>query len=188
MGQVTSNTGNNPNDEEFKKLVESTQKRVRNICCKFLNNSEEAYDTAQEVYLQIYESFTGNDLLNLPESWIYRIAVTKSIDRIRHNKRKKRFGSVSTILKIGETTTDPPAEGTPQSIIEDKQRNEILFKAIDLLPENQKIAIVLNKIEGFTNTDIAKIMGTSKNSVDSYIFKARNKLRKLLTKYYNDLA
>lgn len=184
------NKKNERNDEEFNNLVKRTQNKVRNICYRFLNNSEEAKDIAQEVYIQIYQTFSVFTPEEVPENWIYRIAVSKSIDHIRYQNRRKRLGSVTSFLKIGSENpnVDPPTNDNPHSLIEDKQRNEILYKAINRLPENQRIAITLNKIEGFTNADIAKIMGTRKNSVDSYIFKARLKLKKILIKYYSDLA
>lgn len=189
MGRYTIKDIKNNSDDSFKKLVNDTQRRVRSICYRFLNNTEEAKDVAQEVYIEVFQSI--NDIKNpeVLESWIYRIAVSKSIDHIRYQKRKKRFGSVTAFFKINpeETGFDVPTKGNPQSILEDSQRDKILYKAIDLLPENQKIALILNKIDGFTNSDIAKIMGTSVNSVDSYIYKGKNKIKKLLIKHYNDI-
>ncbi len=179
----------NFSEDGFKKIVNDTQKKVRNICYRFLNNRDETDDVAQEVYIEVFQSLKDFNNPEALESWIYRIAVSKSIDHIRYNQRKKRFGSVTAILKISneETGIDIPAQGNPQSILEDSQRDKILYKTINLLPENQKIALILNKIEGFTNNDIAKIMGTSINSVDSFIFKGKKKLKKLLTKYYSDI-
>ncbi len=189
MGENIVEGKQNNSEDIFKDLVNDTQRKVRSICYKFLNNMEEANDVAQEVYIEVFQSI--NDVKNpdVLNSWIYRIAVSKSIDHIRYFRRKKRFGSVTAFFNINneETGFELPAKGNPQSILEDSQRDKILYKAIDLLPENQKIALILNKIEGFTNTDIAKIMGTSVNSVDSFIFKGRNKLKKLLIKYYNDI-
>lgn len=189
-GDKSSDAGNERKDEEFSNLVKRTQNKVRNICYRFVNNSDEAKDIAQEVYIQIYQTFSVFTPEKVPENWVFRIAVTKSIDHIRHKQRKKRFGSVASFLKIGNENLniDPPNNENPHNIIENKQRNEILYKAINLLPEKQRIAITLNKIEGFTNTDIAEIMGMRKNSVDSYIFKARIKLKKILEKYYSDLT
>ena len=189
MGQSLTEELKSFSEDAFKRLVNDTQRQVRSICYRFLNNRDEAKDVAQEVYIEVFQSIKDFKNPEALQSWIYRIAVSKSIDHIRHQRRKKRFGSVTAFLKLDkeEINFEIPSHGNPQSILEDSQRDKILYKAINSLPENQKIALTLNKIEGFTNTDIAKIMGTSINSVDSFIFKGRNKLKKLLTKYYNDI-
>ena len=76
---------------DFKSLVEIHQEKVRNTCFRFVKNSEDADDVAQEVFIQVYESL--DKFRNEAEisTWIFRIAVNKSLDFLRRKKRKKRF-------------------------------------------------------------------------------------------------
>jgi RNA polymerase sigma-70 factor (ECF subfamily) len=82
----------------FKVLVDEHQKRVLNTCYRFVNNREDAEDLTQEVFLEVYKSisrFRGDSKLS---TWIYRIAMTKSLDFLRKQKRKKRFGIMKNIF------------------------------------------------------------------------------------------
>ena len=69
--------------------------------------------------------------------------------------------------------------------MENKERSTILFKAINRLPYNQKIAFVFNKTENMSYKEIAEIMNTSVSSVESLLFRAKENLKKYLNNYYN---
>ena len=166
----------------FEGLVKLHQDQVLNTCFRFVNNRDDAEDLAQDVFMEVYnsiDSFRGEAKLS---SWIYRIAVNKSLDF----ERKKRFAFVLSLSGFGdkEKELQLPAPANPHTDLEQKERIHILNQAIDLLPENQKVAITLSKYEGFSNKEIAEIMGTSFSAVDSLIHRAKNKLQKKLHHFY----
>ena len=81
----------NKDENIFKFLVEKYKDKVYNTVLSILQNAEDAEDIAQEVFIQVYTSinnFRGNSSLS---TWIYRISITKSFEKIRFKKRKKRF-------------------------------------------------------------------------------------------------
>ncbi|MBA4313521.1 MAG: RNA polymerase subunit sigma-24 [Chlorobiaceae bacterium] len=169
----------------FEELVKLHQDQVLNTCFRFVNNKEDAEDLAQDVFMEVYhsiDSFRGDAKLS---SWIYRIAVNKSLDFIRKKKRKKRFAFVLSLAGFGdeEQELQLPVTSNPHTDLEQKERTQILNKAIDLLSENQKVAITLSKYEGLSNKEIAEIMGTSVSAVDSLIHRAKNNLQKKLHKF-----
>lgn len=170
----------------FEELVELHQERVLNTCFRFVNNKEDAEDLAQNVFVEVYkhiDSFRGEAKLS---TWIYQIAVNKSLDFVRKKKRKKRFAFVLSLSGFGdeEKELQLPTPANPHTDLEQKERIHILNQAIALLPENQKVAITLSKYEGFSNKEIAEIMGTSFSAVDSLIHRAKNKLQKKLHQFY----
>ncbi|MBN1350911.1 RNA polymerase sigma factor [candidate division KSB1 bacterium] len=174
----------------FKDLVEQYQEKVLNTCYRFTNNKEDAEDVAQDVFVAIYQAlpkFRGNAKLS---TWIYRIAVTKSLDLIRSRKRKKRFARVQSIFKKGEGEREEelqiPHPDNPHKDLEHLERAVILRKAVDSLVENQRVAITLNKYEGFNCQEIAEIMGTTQSAVEALIHRAKKKLHKKLYNYYNE--
>jgi len=172
----------------FKELVDLQHEKVLNTCFRFVNNREEAEDLAQDVFVEVYNSinsFRGDAKLS---SWIYRIAVNKSLDFIRKKKRKKRFAFVLSLAGFGDEEKELQihAPANPHTDLEQMERTQILNKAIDSLPENQKVAITLSKYEGFSNKEIAEIMGTSISAVDSLIHRAKNNLQKKLYKYFEN--
>ncbi len=175
-------------DIAFKRLVQTHQEKVRNTCYRFVNNPEDADDLAQDVFIQIYHSITDFREESKLSTWIYRIAVNKSLDFLRRNKRKKRFARLLSLNSPNgdhqelEITTDATAE----SEFERQERKRILETALEKLPENQKTAITLSKIDGFGNKEIADILNTSVSSVEGLIHRAKKNLHKRLSNYYKN--
>lgn len=171
----------------FKTLVETHQEQVRNTCFRFVKNPQDADDVAQDVFIQVYESYNQFREDAELSTWIYRIAVNKSLDFLRRKKRKKRFAQVFSILGFGggETQVELASSGNPHEDLENKERKEMLDSAIEKLPENQKTAITLSKIEGFSNKEIASILHMSVSAVEALIHRAKLNLRKQLTVSYS---
>ena len=84
----------------FNLLVQRYQKMVINTCYRFLLNQEDAEDTAQEVFVEVYQSINTFREDAKVSTWIYRIAVAKCLDEIKKRNRKKRITSVGRILRI----------------------------------------------------------------------------------------
>jgi RNA polymerase sigma-70 factor (ECF subfamily) len=167
--------------EAFRELVEEFQDRVINTCYKFLNNKEDAEDTAQEVFVEVYRSLNSFREDSLLSTWIYRISVTKSLDLIRKKNRKKRFN----FLKGGddeELINWQPGDSDPYSILTDNERNNLLYTALNSLPDNQRIALTLSKLEHIKSSEIADIMNTNTSTVESWIHRAKKTLYKKLYK------
>ena len=151
-----------------------------------MQNTEDAEDITQEVFIQVYHSvqqFKGDSKIS---TWLYRITVSKSLDFLRSKKRKKRFAFVQSLF--GTESTEPLVEQAtfvhPGVQLENKERAGILFKAIDKLPENHKVAFTLNKVEGLSYQEVAEVMQLSVSSVESLLFRAKNNLQDSLKNYY----
>ncbi len=135
----------------FKTLLKAFKKKVRNTCFRYVNNVDDADDIAQEVFIQVFESMSHFREESQMSTWVYRIAVNKSLDFLRSKKRKKRFGQLTSLFRFteeGEEIIEIPNYETPERELEDKERKEVLDWAISKLPENQKTAIILSKYEG----------------------------------------
>lgn len=169
------------NKEAFDALLNEFKDRVFNTCLGFVRNQQAAEDLAQEVFIEVYlslDQFEGRSKLS---TWIYRIAVTKSLEHLRHAKRKKRFAPITRIFQGDQGESEwLPAHSHPGLELENKELGEQIFKVIDNLPENQKTAFVMHVIEGYSYQEIADILESSVSSIESLIFRARQKLRKKL--------
>ncbi len=176
------------NTTDFQSIVENLQEKVRNTCFRYVNNVEDADDIAQEVFIQVYESMTHFREESQISTWVYRIAVNKSLDFLRSNKRKKRFGQLTSLFRSTgdgeESVIEIPSYGTPEQELEDKERKEILDRAISKLPDNQKTAIILSKYEGFSNKEITEIMNMSLSAVEALMHRAKKNLQKQLQDYF----
>lgn len=181
LAEPTSNT------IDFQSLVEKLQEKVRNTCFRYVNNIEDADDIAQEVFIQVYESMSRFREEAQMSTWVYRIAVNKSLDFLRSKKRKKRFGQLTSLFQSNgdeEEIIEIPSYDTPEKKLEDKERKEILDLAISKLPENQKTAIILSRYEGFSNKEITKIMDMSLSAVEALMHRAKKNLQKQLQVYF----
>ena len=170
----------------FRNFVESHQDKVLNTCYRFVRKQDDAEDLAQEVFIEVYRSigrFREDAELS---TWIYRIAVNKSLDFVRKMKRKKRFTFVLSLAGFEDENRELqlPVSINPHTELELKERVRILNRAIDSLPENQKVAITLSKYEGFSNKEIAEIMDTSVSAVHSLVHRAKYNLHKKLYQFY----
>jgi len=169
----------------FKSLVANYQDLVYNTALGIVQNSEDAEDVAQEVFIQVYRSidqFKGDARLS---TWIYRITTTKALDHIRSRKRKKRFAFITSLFGPNDELVHEPVDFQhPGVTLDRKEQAALLFKMIDQLPENQKVAFTLHKTEELSYQEIADVMQLSVSAVESLLFRARQNLRKLLEKYY----
>ncbi len=171
---------------DFESIVKQNEEKVRNICFRYVNNVDDADDIAQEVFIQVFESLSHFREEAQISTWVYRIAVNKSLDFIRSKNRKKRFAQLTSIFKSGEEEQiiEIPSNETPDKDLDYKERKEVLDFALNKLPENQKTAIVLSKYEGFSNGEIAKIMDLSLSAIEGLIHRAKQNLHKELYNYF----
>lgn len=175
-------------ESAFRKLVEENQDRVYNTCLGLLQNEFDAEETAQDVFIEVHRSikkFRGESKLS---TWLYRIATTKSLELIRKNKRQKRFAFLQSLAgndKEGDSLKQAHFVH-PGIQMEQKENAAALFHAIAKLPETQKVAFTLHKIEGLAYQQISEVMDTSISSVESLMFRARKNLQQTLKVYYED--
>lgn len=163
--------------------------RVYNTALGYLQNIQDAEELTQDVFIEIFNSaskFKGDSALT---TWIYRITVNKSLDKIKYQKRRKRFAVITSIFSPDSAglAIDTPDFIHPGIEIELKESSQILFKALNNLPENQKTAFILSKIELLSQKEISEIMKTTVSSVESLIFRAKQNLKNTLSKKYDEL-
>ena len=173
------------NQVAFKQLVDSQQERVINTALGFLPNMHDAEDICQEVFIEVYRSihkFRGDAKIS---TWIYRVTVTKCLDHLKAKKRKKRIGYIQSLFGKDEQPIEIKDEfNHPGVTLENKERTKVLFAAIDQLPDNQRVAYTLNKIEGMPYKEVAEVLNVSLSSVESLLFRAKKNLKKHLYTYY----
>lgn len=174
-------------EQAFKALVEQFKDRVFNTCLGFLKNPQDAEDISQEVFIQVYDSI--GDFRDEAElsTWIYRIAVTKSLEQLRYQKRKKRSGffqAINSLFTEPDKTEDENGFVHPGIVLENKERAEILYCEIEKLTEKQRVAFTLHKIEGLSYKEVAKVMQLKLPAVESLMHRAKQNLQKGLYTYY----
>lgn len=166
--------------KSFQILVETYQRLVVNTCLSIVHNKADAEDLAQDVFLEIFrtaENFRGDSKLS---TWLYRIATNRSLNFIRNNKRKRFWQSIEETFAGGRNNNSEISENRsdqPDHEITDRQRKEMLHRAIDKLPEKQRVAFTLNKYEDLSYQQIAEVMEITLASVESLIHRAKKNLQ-----------
>ena len=170
-------------EQAFKILVETYQDMVFNTALSIVQNAEDAEDVAQEVFIRVFRSihsFKGESKLS---TWIYRITTSCALDQVRSRKSKKRFAFLQRLFGNGnEPLHEVPDFHHPGVAMDQKENAARLFKAINRLPENQKIAFTLHKLENLSYQEIGEVMQTSVSAVESLMHRAKQNLRKILEK------
>lgn len=170
--------------QAFAELVTRYQQPVYNTIVSIIQHAQDAEDLAQEVFVQVYRSLAGFRGEAKISTWIYRIAVTKSLEWERKKKAKKAIGYFKNLVGLENPSDHPTEFHHPGVALVNKENASMLFQAMQILPENQRIAFVLIKAEGLSYQEAGLIMGKSVKSIEGLIQRAKENLQQTLKKHY----
>ena len=173
------------NDHAFSILIEKYQKLVYATVFRLVRNQADAEDIFQEVFIEVYRSVSYLRNENDLSGWLFRISYNKSISFLRKKNPAKATGQLApgemTVLMAYTRLVD---KETPACKLEQREANQILFTAIDRLPEMQKKVLLMHKFEDYSHKEICEKLDISIASVESLIYRAKTSLRKSLHVYY----
>ncbi len=170
-------------DPSLETVMENWKDMVFNTALSIVQHKEDAEDITQDVFVQIFQQWAIFRKESGIKTWIYRITVNKCLDHIRKKKRQKSGGLLKRIF--GNTAEEETIEFEHPGVLAEKKEQSVqLFKALQALPESQKIVFVLHKIEGLNQGEIADILGITRMAVESKIKRAKNNLFEKLKLMY----
>jgi RNA polymerase sigma-70 factor (ECF subfamily) len=154
----------------FRRIVEKTSHKLVRLGARILGSTEEAEDVVQEAYVRAYRSLTEGsfDQRASVKTWLYRIVVNAAIDARR--RRVRRLSS-ATKDQVGA------ALGSWEPSIEARLALAELAGWLAVLPEEQRLAILLIAVEGLSTREAAEILGCSEGAVEQRLVRARVTLR-----------
>lgn len=164
-------------DRAFEELIERHQKKVLNLAYKYVGNLEEAEDVAQEVFLRIYKMRKTYKPTAKFATWLYKITVNICLNEIRD-----RSYAVSLPLPENDLLTKSN-QVYPDEEAKKTELQTIVKSAIDALPKNQKMVVILTKYENMSYDKVAEAMDLSVEAVKSLLFRAKDNLKRMLSKY-----
>lgn len=173
----------------YSKLLDDFQQKVFGTCLSFVPNREDAEDIAQDVFVEVFNSiskFKGQSKLS---TWIYKITTNKCLEFIRKRNTKKRFAFLQSLTGEGfeiDRTNYFTEMNHPGIILENKEKSETLFHAINGLPEAQRLVFTLHKVDGKSYQEVSEITEKSLSSVESLMFRAKKNLQKSLEHFYKN--
>ena len=173
------------NEAAFRWLVNHYRNRVYNTVLNVLQQEDEAEDAAQETFIQVFESIAKFKESSSLATWIYRIAVRKALDKLRKRKLVNRLQIILPWWMPEEKKKDSNAFIHPGILAENKEKASVLFNAIRTLPDNQRVAFTLIKVQGLGYNEAAGIMDLSVKAIESLVSRAKVNLQKKLADYYS---
>lgn len=162
----------------YEPLVERHQERLLRLCERLLGDREEARDAVQEVFLKAFRHAGGAEPRGQLFTWLYRIAVNHCLNRMRR-RRIARFFSLAPVSGAEDDAVafDPPSEApSPERESAARERWRATRRAIDRLPDGQRVVLVLAKFEGLSYRQIAAALGITEGAVESRLVRALRRL------------
>ena len=167
------------NIEAFETLVLRHQTQIVNYAAAVMRDKNDAEDVAQQTFLRAYRALTKFRGESTFKTWLYRIATNVALTYLSRRDREKRMRNHS----LDDDTSSVRASTIPSHGV-DTETTVILRDAIDRalarLPNDLRIAVILRDVAGLDYKDIAKITGRPIGTVESRIFRGRQRLRSLL--------
>lgn len=164
--------------DQFDLLVLRYQNRIFNLCYRFMGNMKDAEDCVQEIFIKVYRHLDTFRCESSFATWLYKIAM---------NTCKNKYSSFShRIKRMIRSIDDPPAfddktyslqladkKQSTRTMLDIKEKSELLQKALDTLTEKKRMILVLHDIEGVPYKEIMSITGLKMGTVKSMLFRAR---------------
>jgi RNA polymerase sigma-70 factor (ECF subfamily) len=168
----------------FARLLAAHQDKLYRVAYRMAGHHEDAQDLLQDALLEAYRSFKKFQRGSYFDKWLYRIMTNTFIDRQRHRKRVGPIESLDAPLPGSEEGAgrDIPdfADEPSRRILQDKF-DEPVQKALDALPPEFRMVLILSDVEEFSYEEISEMMDTPIGTVRSRLHRARSMMRQRLT-------
>ena len=167
----------NGDSQAYESVVNAHLGRVVAVGRKMLGNHAAADDLAQDVMLKLWHHAPkwqpGRARIS---TWLYRVTSNLAIDRIRANRTSQL-----------DEDWDMPEQATQLQNLEEQALRQRVDRALQHLPERQRLALVLFHYQGLTMTETAEAMESSVEAVQSLLARARAGLKKMLAREWRSL-
>jgi RNA polymerase sigma-70 factor (ECF subfamily) len=170
----------------FEILMRKYYPRILNFVYRFLDNRQLSEDLTQDVFLKVYKSARRYRPRSKFQTWLYTIAKNTCLNELRRNRRQ--MASLDEPTPFDERMqkkeiSDPHAD--PAGDFFQKEKKALIQAAINELPENQRIAVILRRYENFSYVEIATTLNVTDKAVKSLLSRAKVNLRKKLAGIVN---
>ena len=177
----------NGDSKAFQFLVEKYKNYIYRVAIGILQSHEDAEDITQDVFIEVFSSISDFRKEAQISTWLYRIAINKSINLAKKNKRKKTLQNTeSNIYQLITNLSDSKSQNI-DAVMEDEERKKIVSYSLEKLPKNQRIAFVLHKYDQLSYNEISVIMDISVSAVESLMHRAKNNLTNTLKEIYKKI-
>lgn len=179
VDQVLIERVQNGDKNAFNFLVTKYQNKVANLVSRYVKNNSDVSDIVQEAFIKAYRAlpnFRGDSAFY---TWLYRIAVNCAKNHNVSSSRKP----ISADVEIEDAENFDGGEAlrsnaSPEKLLLTDEIKQVVFRTMEKLPEDLRVAINLRELDGLSYEEIAEIMDCPVGTVRSRIFRARDAIDK----------
>lgn len=166
----------------FEELVERHQRAVIGTVAKMLGNASDAEDIAQQVFVRIWKSAVRYEAQAKFTTWLFTITRNLVFNEVRRRQRKPTV-SIDEREETTHRTVEDLQAVSPDDEMLQTEIEEAIDRAIQGLPDKQRMAVVLRRYEEMPYEEIAAVLEMSIPAVKSLLFRARAHLKEALQRY-----
>jgi RNA polymerase sigma-70 factor (ECF subfamily) len=172
-------------EDAFEILVHRHQTSVLNLVYRFIGDRTQAKDLAQEVFIRVWQAAGSYQPKAKFTTWVYRITANLCFNELKSARRKKWFSFNRSDEDGVHTFEETLAYSAPsaEDILLEKERSRQISDALQSLPENQRMALILKRYDDLSHQEIAQVIGCSVSAVDSLLVRAKRALQEKLKNY-----
>ena len=171
----------------FEVLYDRYGTRVQSLIYRMTGNLDVARDIAQDVWLEIYRHADAFEARADVFSWIYRIAVNRTLNHLKREKRRRWSSLLDRTVgdawndEEDESGVDLPSGADPHDrAVENEEIARLLWRAVQQLDPKYRVPIVLFHYEERSYSQVAELMGISMTAAQARIFRGRKQLARIL--------
>jgi len=167
----------------FRALVIRHQNQVFNLAYRILSDRQRSEDIAQEVFLKVWQAATTYQQKSKFTTWLYRITVNLCLNEIKSQRRWSWLRFLHA-FKADEVATEHLVDRSPtaEELVIAQELNQRITKALQALPENQRIALILRRYDSLSYQEISGVLGCSVSAVEALLVRAKRAIQTSLGK------
>ena len=168
--------------DAFELLVARHQTSILNLIYRYVGNRTQAKDLCQEVFLRVWRAAGNYEPRAKFTTWIYRITANLCFNELKSSHRKKWLQFLRPDADHETRAEDdlPDRSPSPEDLLLAKERSRQITDALQSLPENQRMALILRRYDELSYEEIARILGCSVSAVESLLVRAKRTLQERL--------
>ena len=171
-------------EDAFEILVNRHQISVLNLIYRFIGDRTQAKDLAQEVFLRVWQSAKSYEPKAKFTTWIYRVTTNLCLNELKSARRRKWFSFHRSDEDNENTIEETFSDGSPtaEDLLLARERSRQITDALQSLPDNQRMALILKRYGDLSYHEIAQVLGCSVPAVESLLVRAKRNLQEKLAK------
>ncbi len=164
-------------EDAYAKLYKKYARKIYNLVLRLVGVAQEAEELTQEVFFQAYKNLPRFKGKSQFYTWLYRVATNTTLQWLRKRGREKGDSSFEFLEENAPQSLRPAAAPDPSVEVERREIRGRIRDALESLPYNQKVVMVLGPIQGLSYEEMSEVLGVSVTVIKGRLHRARENLR-----------